>query len=96
MSEERFLVTGAVACIGVWVLRNLVREKVPVAAFDLEEKHERLSLILNDGEIAKIQFLQGDVSNYQAVENALKESRATRVIHLAALQLPFCKANPIS
>jgi nucleoside-diphosphate-sugar epimerase len=29
------------------------------------------------------------------VENALKESRATRVIHLAAMQLPFCKVNPV-
>ncbi|MGD0877990.1 MAG: NAD-dependent epimerase/dehydratase family protein [Anaerolineales bacterium] len=96
MNEERFLVTGAAGCIGVWVLRNLVKEKVPVAAFDLEEKHERLSLIMDDGEMAQIQFLQGDVANYQAVENALKDSRATRVIHLAALQLPFCKANPIS
>lgn len=96
MSEVRFLVTGAAGCIGVWVLRNLVREKVPVAAFDLVEKHERLSLILDDEEITRIQFLQGDVSNYQAVENALKESRATRIIHLAALQLPFCKANPIA
>jgi nucleoside-diphosphate-sugar epimerase len=42
MSEERFLVTGAAGCIGVWVLRNLVREKVLVAAFDLDEKQKRL------------------------------------------------------
>jgi nucleoside-diphosphate-sugar epimerase len=30
------------------------------------------------------------------VENALKESGANRIIHLAALQLPFCKADPVA
>ncbi|MGB8215658.1 MAG: NAD-dependent epimerase/dehydratase family protein [Anaerolineales bacterium] len=96
MSEERFLVTGAAGCIGVWVLRNLVREKVPVAALDLSGHYHRLPLVLNDDEIAHIQFLQGDIADYQAVENALKASQATRVIHLAALQLPFCKADPVA
>lgn len=96
MSEERFLVTGATGCIGVWVLRNLVREQVPVAVLDLHSRRHRLQLVLNDDEIAHIQFLQGDISDYFMVENALKESHANRVIHLAALQLPFCKADPVA
>lgn len=96
MSNERFLVTGAAGCIGVWVLRNLVREGVPVSAFDLDDKYRRLHLVTEDDEIAHIQFLQGDISDYATVENALKESRATHVIHLAALQLPFCKADPVA
>jgi UDP-glucuronate 4-epimerase len=96
MSDERYLVTGAAGCIGIWVLRNLVREKIPVAAFDLDDKQKRLPLVLNDDEIARIQFLQGDISDYSMVENAINESRATHVIHLAALQLPFCKANPVA
>ena len=96
MNEERFLVTGAAGCIGAWVLRNLVREGVPVAALDRDARRHRLSLLLGDDEIAHIQFLQGDISDYPAVENALKESHATRVIHLAALQLPFCKADPVA
>jgi nucleoside-diphosphate-sugar epimerase len=96
MNEERFLVTGAVGCIGAWVLRNLVREGVPVAALDRDTRRHRLPLVLGDDEIARIQFLQGDISDYAAVEYALKESHATRVIHLAALQLPFCKADPVA
>ena len=96
MSEERFLVTGAAGCIGIWVLRNLVREGVPVVALDLDVKRHRLPLVLGDDEISRILFLQGDISDYPTVENALKESRATRLIHLAALQLPFCKADPVA
>jgi UDP-glucuronate 4-epimerase len=96
MSEERFLVTGAAGCIGAWVLRNLVREGAAVATLDLDTKHHRLPLIMTEQEIASIQFIQGDVSDFATVENALKSSRANHIIHLAALQLPFCKADPVA
>ncbi len=96
MSEECYLVTGAAGCIGVWVLRNLLREKVPVAALDLETRHHRLPLVLGEQEISRIHFLQGDISDYQTVENAITESHATHIIHLAALQLPFCKSDPVA
>jgi nucleoside-diphosphate-sugar epimerase len=95
MSEERFLVTGAAGCIGVWVLRNLVREGTPLTVLDLDTRHHRLPLVLSDEEISKIQFIHGDISDFSTVENALKESGANRIIHLAALQLPFCKADPV-
>jgi UDP-glucuronate 4-epimerase len=95
-SNEHFLVTGAAGCIGIWVLRNLVQQGTPVTVLDLDEKRNRLPLVLTDEEITRIHFIQGDISDYHTVENALKESRATRVIHLAALQLPFCKADPVA
>ncbi len=94
MSEERFLVTGSSGCIGAWVLRNLVRSGKAVAAFDRDDRRHRLELLLSRQEMAHINFIQGDVSDYEAVESALKNSRATRIIHLAGLQLPFCKADP--
>jgi UDP-glucuronate 4-epimerase len=96
MGQERFLVTGAAGCIGAWVLRNLVREGVPVTTLDLDARRHRLPLLLTDAEISCIQFIQGDVSDFPTVENALKESEANRIIHLAALQLPFCKADPVA
>jgi len=96
MNNEQFLVTGAAGCIGVWVLRNLIKEGVGVTAFDLDDKYKRLPLVVTDEEMAQIQFMKGDVSDYAAVENVLKESRATHIIHLAALQLPFCKADPVT
>ncbi len=95
MTDEHFLVTGSTGCIGAWVLRNLVRLGVPVTAFTRGGHGHRLPLLLNNEEIARIQFIQGDITDYQAIENALKVSHSTRVIHLAALQLPFCKADPV-
>ena len=34
MTTERFLVTGAMGCIGAWAVHELVREGTPVVAFD--------------------------------------------------------------
>jgi UDP-glucuronate 4-epimerase len=96
MSEEHFLVTGAGGCIGAWVLRNLVRAGVPVTALDRDERHHRLPLLLNRDEINRIHFIQGDISDYQVAEKAIEQSGANRIIHLAALQLPFCKADPVA
>jgi UDP-glucuronate 4-epimerase len=94
MSEERYLVTGAAGCIGVWVLRNLVRQGVPITVLDLDTMHHRLPLVLSEAEILRVQFIHGDVSDISTVEDAIKTSRANHIIHLAALQLPFCKADP--
>ena len=94
MSEEKFLVTGALGCLGAWVVRNLIREGVPVSIFDLGGSNHRLRLIMSDDEIAKINIINGDVTNKEVVEKAFRDSGATHVIHLAALQVPFCRANP--
>lgn len=95
-ATDHFFVTGAAGCIGVWVLRNLVHEGTSVTVLDLDKNHHRLPLILSSEEIERIKFIQGDVSDYPTVENAIKPCGATHIIHLAALQLPFCKADPVA
>ena len=52
-SAERFLVTGALGCIGAWTVRQLVREGVPVVAFDLGTDPRRLALIMSPEELAR-------------------------------------------
>lgn len=86
--------TGALGCIGAWVVRHLVSEGAPVAVLDLASNPHRLRLILSDEELARVQFIAGDITDLATVEAALKDSAATHVIHLAGLQVPFCKADP--
>ncbi len=95
MTDERFLVTGALGCIGAWTLRNLVRQHCSVAALDLGDQHLRLELLMTPKEISQVEFIQGDISNFDTVLKTYKEVQPTHVIHLAALQLPFCKADPV-
>jgi nucleoside-diphosphate-sugar epimerase len=92
---NRFLVTGAMGCLGAWTLRNLIQQHQPAVAFDLNIDPYRLRLLLSDAEIAAIPIVQGDITDIAAVERAVLEHGITHIIHLAALQVPFCRANPI-
>jgi nucleoside-diphosphate-sugar epimerase len=95
MKQEQFLVTGALGCIGAWVVRELLLENVPVAIYDLGGSLHRLRLILDDEQIQQVRIINGDICDDIAVERAVNDSKATHLIHLAALQVPFCKATPV-
>jgi nucleoside-diphosphate-sugar epimerase len=94
MPQERFLVTGALGCIGAWVVRNLVREGAKPVVFDLANDPRRLKLIMTPEELAKVTFVAGDITDLAALERALDEHAISNIIHLAALQVPFCRADP--
>ena len=94
-SQEHFFVTGALGCVGAWVVRNLVQDRVSVTTYDLGSSQHRLELIMSAEEIAQVNFINGDVTDSDAVANAMQAAGTTHVIHLAALQVPFCKANPV-
>ena len=93
-SDERFLVTGALGCIGAWTLRDLAREGTPVVAFDQATDPRRVRQVCTEEEFARITFAGGDITDLGSVERALDEHGITNIIHLAALQVPFCRADP--
>jgi UDP-glucuronate 4-epimerase len=92
--EHRFLVTGAYGCIGAWVLRELLAAGAHVVAADLAEGSPRLALVLDDEHDEHLIREQLDVTDLPALERVLDRHDVTRIIHLAALQVPFCRADP--
>ena len=50
--SERFLVTGAMGCIGAWTVKQLVEAGVPVWTYDLPGSDHRLRLIMSDEALA--------------------------------------------
>ena len=92
--DERYLVTGALGCIGAWTVRALAHEGVPVVAFDLATDRRRLELISTEDELRRVTVVKGDITDLGSIEDALDEHRITNVIHLAALQVPACRADP--
>jgi UDP-glucuronate 4-epimerase len=92
--SQRFLVTGALGCIGVWVLRALLAEGAFVVGSDLATHSARLGLVLDDEHDANLVRQVIDVTDMAQIERALDEHEITRIIHLAALQVPFCRADP--
>jgi UDP-glucuronate 4-epimerase len=91
---ERFLVTGALGCIGAWTVRELARDGVPVVAFDIGKDPRRLALIMTADELAQVTFVPGDITDLESLDRALADHGITNVVHLAALQVPFCRADP--
>lgn len=94
MSDERFLVTGALGCIGAWVVKTLVSENVSTTVLDIDGNPHRLKLIMDAEQYARVHFISGDITDLDVVTRAFEKCGATHVIHLAGLQVPFCKADP--
>ncbi|MCA1553845.1 MAG: NAD-dependent epimerase/dehydratase family protein, partial [Chloroflexi bacterium] len=93
MSNERFLVTGALGCIGAWSVKQLLDEGVEVWTYDLPGNPHRLQLILDEAALARINFIHGDITDATAFEVAVAENGITHIVHLAALQVPFVRAD---
>lgn len=94
MSDERFLITGAHGCIGAWVVRQLVSEGSAVVSFDAGDDPYRFRLVMDDADAARVLHVRGDITDLASLEAALDEHTITNVIHLAALQVPFVRADP--
>jgi UDP-glucuronate 4-epimerase len=90
VSEERFLVTGALGCIGAWTCAVLAEEGVDVVGYDLGTDARRLRLASD----ATVELVRGDITDQTALARLLDERGITHVIHLAALLIPMIKANP--
>ncbi len=88
------LVTGAHGCIGAWVVHELVRGGRDVVAFDLSADPRRLRLLLGD-EADAVPHVQGDIADPAALDGAVAAHGVRRIIHLAALQIPFVRADPL-
>ncbi len=94
MSNPIFLVTGAHGFIGAWVVKKLLAQNAHVVIFDQSADPQRLRLIMDDAEIARAQFVSGDICDEATVTGLVQKHGITNIIHLAGVQVPVCRANP--
>jgi UDP-glucuronate 4-epimerase len=92
--EPRTLVTGALGCLGAWTLKALLDLGEQPVGFDLGSDESRLRSILSDDERGRITLVEGDITSAPAVGRALDEHGITNLVHLAAMQVPFVRADP--
>jgi nucleoside-diphosphate-sugar epimerase len=88
------LITGAGGCIGSWAIALLVNAGVPVVVYDLSKDRRRPRLLLDDAVLDKVNWVSGDIADTRAVSDVVTAHGVEAIIHLAALQVPFCKADP--
>ena len=41
-------------------------------------------------------WIEGDIADAEAVDRAVAENGVGAILHLAALQVPFCRADPVA
>jgi nucleoside-diphosphate-sugar epimerase len=94
MTDETFLVTGAMGCVGSWVLRDLVHQGVRAIALDVTAEPVRPALLLTPEELSCVTFTQADITALDQLLSLVEAHQVTHIIHLAALQVPGCRGNP--
>jgi nucleoside-diphosphate-sugar epimerase len=93
-SGDVFMLTGSMGCIGAWTMRRLVNEGVRVVATDLATDPVRPRQIMTPEQLAQVAFEKLDVTHLDAVKEIVARHGVTHIVHLAGLQVPFCRANP--
>ncbi len=89
------LLTGGYGCIGSWIALNLLERGAHVWVYDLKEDLKRMRQIMADDRIKQIRFIQGDVTDLAGLRKALEQNGITHLVHLAGLQVPTCRADPL-
>ena len=92
--EAPVLVTGAGGCIGAWTVAILQRSGVDLVALDLRNDRRRPALLLGDRDADKLAWEVGDITNCGELIDVAKRYGIRSLIHLAGLQIPFCRADP--
>ena len=93
---ESVLVTGAGGCIAAWVMKDLVDAGAKVVGFDLSDSRRRAHLAMDDASVSRIAWETGDIADGGRLNEIADRHGVSAIIHLAALQVPFCKADPVA
>ncbi|WP_134671616.1 NAD-dependent epimerase/dehydratase family protein [Halorussus marinus] len=88
---ETVLVTGGTGFIGSYVARDLADAGHDVVAYDLATDVRILEKL---GVADAVEVVRGDVTDPTSVIRAIRETGATRVVHLAALLTSLARENP--
>lgn len=93
--NDRYLVTGGQGFLGAWILKRLLEAGAQPIVLDLKPDDSILEQVLKPQELERLERVHGDVVDADFVARTLATSRARRVIHLAGLQIPSCRAQPL-
>jgi nucleoside-diphosphate-sugar epimerase len=91
----RYLVTGAAGCVGAWTMKLLADQGLEALGADLAPDRRRLQLVAGDEMAADARLVALDITDREAVRSLVESEQITHVIHLAALQMPACRADPV-
>ncbi|WP_083510208.1 GDP-mannose 4,6-dehydratase [Pseudarthrobacter sulfonivorans] len=95
LDNSCYLVTRVLGCIGAWMTRLLLQSGARVVALDAGTDDHRLKAALLDTSDARLERVVGDLADLAQITEIITEHQVDTIIHLAALQVPSCQANPV-
>ncbi|MEC9032485.1 MAG: NAD(P)-dependent oxidoreductase [Planctomycetota bacterium] len=90
-----YLITGGQGFFGAWIARRLLEEEASFVLTDLKPDDRVLRQVLGEEEIGSLNIRFGDISSGEFVQELVEEVQPSRIIHLAGLQVPTCKSDPV-
>ncbi|MBM3797082.1 MAG: NAD(P)-dependent oxidoreductase [Acidobacteria bacterium] len=91
----RVLVTGSSGCIGAWTVKQLLDRGFDVLCYDQEADLSRLGLISGHVGSKQLEVQTGAIEDTTRVKALVKDGGVTHILHLAAVLMPFCQAQPV-
>jgi nucleoside-diphosphate-sugar epimerase len=88
-------ITGGCGFFGTWIIKRLLDDGDSVTVFDVQRNTKRWEMILSPAEIERVRFVAGKIDETEAFIASVKESAPDAIIHLAGLQVPTCRENPV-
>ena len=88
---KKIIIFGGCGFLGSWIVKALLKKNIKITIFDLRIKTDLLKNLIGN-ELKKINFIEGDITDYEHVLKATKDTNY--VINLAGLMTPDCSSNP--
>ena len=94
MPGQHVLVTGGCGFFGAWIVKRLLDDGDRVTVADVALFTTRWEMLMSKEEIARVAFVQANVDE-PAFVDAVVAAAPDAIIHLAGLQMPTCRADPV-
>ena len=92
---QKFFITGGCGFFGTWIIKRLLDDGDQVTVFDVQRNTKRWEMILSASEIEKVAFRTGKIDETESFSAIVSEAAPDAIIHLAGLQVPTCRENPV-
>ena len=81
---KNILIFGGSGFLGSWITKSLLKKNLKITIFDLRIKTELLKNLIGD-ELNNIDFIEGDITDFEGVLKATKDM--DYILNLAGLML---------
>ena len=90
-----YLITGGQGFFGAWIARRLLEEGASFVLSDLQPDDSILRQVLDPAARGALDLRFGDVGDGAFVRGLVEEVCPEKIIHLAGLQVPTCRDDPV-